>query len=116
MPMPRLTGPASAPACLRLRQLVRSRMIWRSTLRAGGSGSRPDARCSVTGKLDRRQRSVSLGADFELLMRVGAIADDMLLPPIEHQLDRCIGLAGEVRRDYAFIAGAKFGSETAAHI
>ena len=33
--MPRLTGPASEPAGLRLRQLVRSRMIWRSTLRAG---------------------------------------------------------------------------------
>ena len=37
IPMPRLTGPVSAPAGLRLRQFVRSRMTWRSTFRAGCS-------------------------------------------------------------------------------
>src|SRR5882757_9084496 len=48
-------------------------------------------------------------------MRIGAIADDMLLPPIEHQLNRCVGLAGEVCCDYPFIAGAKLGPEPPTH-
>src|SRR6202022_3733448 len=72
--------------------------------------------CSpVASQRDGSQRPILLSTDLQLLMRVRPVANNMLLPAIEHQFDGSVRLSRQVRCHYAFIAGAELRAKAAAH-
>jgi hypothetical protein len=79
------------------------------------SGSSAYACRAVACELDCGQRSIALCADLQLLVRVGPVTDDMLLPAVEHQLDGSVRLSRQVCRDDPLIAGTELRSEPTAH-